>query len=347
MRNYLKIWIDILTPKQLLFAQPIIDRLGKRHNILCTSRKYNEVSKLAQIRNFELILIGRHGGAKKADKLQASIKRMEALTKRIQVFAPDLLVSFCSPEAARVAYGLGIRHVAFCDSPHATAVMQLTIPLIQKLLIPFVIPKDSFAKYGIQKNNIIQYGSIDAFLTIQRRVDKSVKLPFKNNNKKNILVRVEEEEAAYTVRSTAIIPIIKKIAKQYKDENIVILGRYSKQVEHFKKIFGSKVKIIKMSFDGKHLLNNTDVFIGSGGTMTAESALMGVPTISYNTVPNLIEDFLVKKHLIKRETSPDKITNYIKKVLDSADNPTLKRAARIRRDMKSPIKELIATIYKQ
>ena len=55
-----------------------------------------------------------------------------------------------------------------------------------------------------------------------------------------------------------------------------------------------------MSFDGKHLLNNTDIFIGSGGTMTAESALMGIPTISYNAVPNIIENYLVKKHLGKK-----------------------------------------------
>jgi Uncharacterized protein conserved in archaea len=61
-----------------------------------------------------------------------------------------------------------------------------------------------------------------------------------------------------------------------------------------------------MSFDGKYLLNNTDIFIGSGGTMTAESALMGVPTISYNAVPNIVENFLVKKHLVKRETNPNK-----------------------------------------
>ncbi len=51
-----------------------------------------------------------------------------------------------------------------------------------------------------------------------------------------------------------------------------------------------------MSFDGKYLLNNTDVFIGSGGTMTAESALMGIPTISYNAIPNSIEKMLVRKN---------------------------------------------------
>ena len=61
-----------------------------------------------------------------------------------------------------------------------------------------------------------------------------------------------------------------------------------------------------MSFDGKYLLNNTDIFIGSGGTMTAESALMGVPTISYNAVPNIVENFLVKKSPCKKRNKSRK-----------------------------------------
>ena len=48
-QKYLKIWIDILTPKQLLFSEPIIEKLGQKHEILSTSREYNEVSKLAKI----------------------------------------------------------------------------------------------------------------------------------------------------------------------------------------------------------------------------------------------------------------------------------------------------------
>ena len=93
--------------------------------------------------------------------------------------------------------------------------------------------------------------------------------------------------------------------------------RYEKQIEGLQKILGQKAKVVKMSFDGKHLLKNTDVFIGSGGTMTAESALMGVPTISYNAVPNIIEDFLVKKGLVKRETNPKKVSSQITKFFES------------------------------
>ena len=339
----MKIWIDILTPKQLLFSEPIVEKLGEKHDLLCTSRDYEEVSKLAKIRNFDLIFVGKHGGGDKESKLKASIDRMEKLSRKIKTFSPDIVISFCSPEAARIAYGLGIKHIAFCDSPHAEAVMRLTLPLIQKLLIPFTIPKKEFSKYGIDEKNIIQYKAIDAFVTIQRKINKKSKLPFKNNNRKNILIRVEEEEASYTSKSSKIIPIIKKIEKEFENENIVVLGRYSKQIENLQKIIGKKVKIVKMTYDGKHLLENTDIFIGSGGTMTAESGLMGIPTISYNAVPNIIENFLVKKKLVKRETSPNKISDYIKKNFEN-NNKSQKRAQKIRKQMEDPIKKLIKTI---
>ena len=154
----MKIWIDILTPKQLLFSESIVERLREKHELLCTSRNYNEVAKLVKIRNFDLVFVGKHGGGDKKNKLQASIDRIEKLSRKIEIFSPDIVISFCSPEAARISFGLGIRHIAFCDSPHADAVMRLTLPLIQKLLIPYAIPKNTFSKYGIneKKNYPVQ-----------------------------------------------------------------------------------------------------------------------------------------------------------------------------------------------
>jgi len=340
----LKIWIDILTPKQLLFSEPIIEKLRKKHDLLCTSRDYDEVSKLAKVRNFDLIFVGKHGGNDKKSKLLASIDRMGRMSRKIEIFSPDLAISYCSPEAARISFGLGIKHIAFCDSPHANAVMRLTLPLIQKLLIPSVIPKNEFSRYGINKKNIISYKAIDAVVTIKRKINQNESLPFKNNKRKNILIRIEEEEASYTSKSSKIIPIIKKIVNQYNNENIVILGRYTKQIQNLQKIIGKKAKIVKMSFDGKHLLNNTDIFIGSGGTMTAESALMGISTISYNAVPNIIEKFLVKKHLVKRETNAEKISDYIMKTFESTNKINQNRAKKIVRQMEDPVQKLMKVI---
>ncbi len=343
-QKYLKIWIDILTPKQLLFSEPIVERLKVKHDLLCTSREYEEVSKLSKIRHFDLMFVGKHGGGDKKNKLEASIERINKLSKKIEKFKPDLVISFGSPEAARISFGLGIKHIMFCDSPHANAVMRLTLPLIQKVLIPHIIPKKEFSKYGINEKNIVQYKAIDAVVTMKREINEKIVSPFKNNNKKNILIRVEEEEAAYTSKSSKIIPIIQKIANDYKDENIIVLGRYTKQILNLQKVIDNKVKIIKMSFDGKYLLNNTDIFIGSGGTMTAESALMGVPTISYNAVPNIVEKFLVKKYLVKRETNTSKISNHIKKIFELNNNQSQKREENIVKQMEDPIEKLIQII---
>jgi len=341
----LKIWIDILTPKQLLFSEQIIKKLGRKHEFLCTSRAYTEVTKLAKIRGFDLIFVGKHGGGDKKAKLEASIDRMGKLSGKIKAFSPDWTISFCSPEAARISFGLGIRHVAFCDSPHADAVMRLTLPLIQKLLIPNSIPKNEFSKFGINKKDIISYEGIDADITIKRKINQEATLPFKDNKRKNILIRLAEEEASYATKSIKVISIIKQIVKDYGKENIVILGRYTKQIQNLQKIFGKKVKIVKMSFDGKHLLNNTDIFIGSGGTMTAESALLGIPTISYNAVPNIIERYLVKKHLVKRETNPMKICNYIKKITSTSNKKSQKRGKKIIVKAKEdPIQKLMNVI---
>ena len=340
----MKIWIDILTPKQLLFSEPIVEKLRKKHDLLCTSRDYDEVSKLAKVRNFDLIFVGRHGGNDKKTKLMASIDRMGEMSRKIETFSPDLAISYCSPEAARISFGLGIKHIAFCDSPHANAVMRLTLPLIQKLLIPYVIPKNEFSRYGIDKKNIISYKAIDAVVTIKRKIDQKARLPFKKNHKKNILIRIEEEEASYTSKSSKAVQIIENITNEFSDENIVVLGRYEKQIKNLQKIIGKKAKIVKMSFDGKHLLSNTDVFIGSGGTMTAESALMGIPTISYNAVPNIIEEFLVKKQLVRRETNEVKISSHIKKIFESTKNLNEKRAKNVVRVMEDPIQKLIKII---
>lgn len=324
----------------------MIEELRKKHDVLCTSRSYDEVSKLAKIRNFDLISVGKHGGSEKYGKLEANTNRIKKLSLIIEKFTPELTISFCSPEAARVSFGMGIKHIAFCDSPHASAVMKLTLPLIQKLLIPWIISKKEFSKYGIDIKNIISYRAIDASVTIKRNVDQRDSLPFKSNHKKNILIRVEEEQAAYTQKSRIIIPIIKEIINEFNEENIVILGRYSEQIKNLKKLFGKKAKILSMSFDGKYLLNNTDVFIGSGGTMTAESALLGVPTISYNAIPNIVEKYLVKNNLIKRETNPKKISKIINKFLKSSNDSYRVKARKILASMEDPIEKLIQVIKK-
>ncbi len=320
----------------------MIEKLGKNHKILCTSRNYGQVVDLAKLKCVNLLVVGRHGGARKEGKLKASTQRIAHLTNIVTKFSPDVVVSFCSPEAARVAFGLSIKHVVFSDSPHAEAVMRLALPFAQKLLIPWIIPKEEFVKYGISKNNIIQYKAIDAAVIVKRKSDaRPIKV---DKQKKTVVIRPEESAAAYALGKTSISSdIISEFSKEKERYNVLVLGRYKPQTDRIKKEFGDKVKVISKIVDGKSLLSVTDLFIGSGGTMTAEAALMGVPTISYDAVPNHIEKYLVRIGLVKRETNPKNILQVSKKML-SEPLANRAKAKKILDSMEDPFKKLMLAI---
>jgi len=317
----------------------MIKRIKKNNTVLCTSRDYNQVTQLAKIRNLKLVIVGKHGGSKRHDKLNASLHRAKLLSTRIKKFLPDITISFCSPEAARVSYGLGVPHICFSDSPHATAVMKLSLPYADKLLIPWIIPKSDFENMGIDPKNIIQYKSIDAAQITKRKVFFHCGTYINSRRWKTILIRTPEDEAAYLSKQSDVVNIIKKIEKDFLGCHITVLTRYKKQADLLKKKFSksvqnkwmenpdydksnprmksipknirTKFQIVSKVVDGKKMLLNSDVFVGSGGTMTAESALLGVPTISYNAIPNRIEDYLVSKKIVTRCMTPDEIVERI------------------------------------
>ena len=322
----------------------MIKRIKKNHTVLCTSRDYQQVTQLAKIRGLKLIIVGKHGGSKRHDKLNASLHRAKSLSLRIKGFSPDITISFCSPEAARVSYGLDISHICFSDSPHATAVMRLVIPLVQKLLIPWIIPKKKFTKFGINIKDVISYRAIDAAVIARRKVSENNKIRSKKNGRKTILVRVEEEYASYSTKKRPAIPIIKEILENFPNEEIMVMGRYASQVRHLQQVFGKKIRVLSKVIDSKILLKKIDVFIGSGGTMTAEPALLGIPTISYNAVPNIIETYLVKKKLIIRKTNPKQIAGSIKKILESPNLEIKKRSKKMLNSMEDPYLTLAKTI---
>jgi len=341
----LKIWFDVLTPKQLLFFEPMIKKLRKNNQVLCTSRNYHEVVELAKVRNVKIILVGRHGESDKSEKLKASLERMLHLSTIVGKFAPDLTISSCSPEASRISFGMGIKHIAFSDSPHAEAVMRLSVPFVQKLLIPWIIPKKEFVMYGISEKDIIQYRTIDAALIVKQKSRNYSKSDFHLKDKKTILVRVEESQAAYIqTRKNLSTNIINEILKEFSNCNIVVLGRYLSEINKLKKEFGNKIIVPDKVVDGKALLRFTDVFIGSGGTMTAEAALMGIPTISFNAVPNHIEECLVRIGLVRRERNPKIIFKSVKKILKSDNQNLIKKARTLLNSMEDPFSKLLTTI---
>ena len=334
--------MDILTPKEVKFFKPMAEKLSKKHTVLCTSRIYKESNSLANLIKFKTTIVGRHGGGTKIGKMEAAIERMGLLTKKMKKFSPDLLISFCSVDAARVAYGLGIKHIAFSDMPHAYIQMNLTLPLCDKLLTPYIYTKKSFAKYGIESRNIIQYNAIDSAFTNKYKFNSAV--PHVDKLKKVIMIRMAEDQAAY-MPDVKYMHIVRAIVKKFESENVLILSRYKEQTAKLFKVLGKKARIIDMKYDGKALLEICDVFVGSGGTMTAEAAFMGIPSVHmeiFGKEPHII--YLTKKKLLKGASTPSSMISIIQHLLQEPRSKYEKRAKAITSDMTDPYDVLVKTI---
>jgi uncharacterized protein len=341
---YLKIWFDILTPKQVVFFKRAVVLLrNSGHEVLCTSRRYREATELARIKKLDLTVVGKHGGADRYDKLRESAMRSYELAKVVKGFGPGMAVTFSSPEGSRVAFGLGIRHIGFNDSPHAKAVAKLTIPLMKKLYCPWVIPHSAWTGYGISKKDIVHYRALDPAAWLKHDDTPEVK-----KDKKMIILRLEESKASYIAdKKIGTARMIDGFVKElWQSTNIVVLCRYEDQIAEVQSRYGNKVQMLKDVIDGTALVKSAQLFVGAGGTMTAEAALLGKPTISIAPIQFYTQRYLVKSGLVKRANNSKSLVRLCMKMIsdESYMQAQKKRAARILRSMEDPTDRVISAL---
>ena len=336
----MKIWFDVLTPKEVLFFEPMAESLRESHQVLCTSRDYREVNELARIRGMKMKVAGRYGGATLAGKLEASLSRMTELLSIVGRFSPDVAVSSCSPDAAHVSFMLGIPHIGFSNSPHHDVTLRLSVPLLHRLLISGSTRKNQFTKFGIDPSKVVQYTGMDEYVIVRNR-PASRRLPFtRRPGKKIVVFRTYEAQAAYATKSVDMVSLITALASGLDDCHLIVLGRYPEEIESLHGSVGDVVTVLDRVVDSGQILALCDVFVGSGGTMTSEAALRGVPTVSYNAVPNVEERNLVRRGLVVRAETGPEIVRLTRKLLLRDPAPLRRKAAQYRATMDDPFRAL-------
>jgi len=338
------IWIDILTPKQGNLFSVLSKRLTKQgYKLVLTTRLYREVNQILEAHELKASAIGKHGGARIEEKLWASAERVTELAKFMSRRKPDVALSFSSPEAARVAFGLGIPHLCISDSPHAKAVSKLTIPLSERLFTPAVIPKKEWLSYGISAAKIVRYDALDPIVWLRNfRPDRRILVQDGiKSQRKIVTVRLEESSAAYLIarkreRLLNTVSAIREMLRKKLEADIVALPRYDYQAKILRREFKHEIVIPKTLVNGPNLLSFSSIFIGGGGTMTAEAAMLGVPSIScFPNKPTIIEEFLISSSFVVREIDPVRIA---KRAMNMLEDETYRR--RIRDKAKSFVERM-------
>jgi len=345
----MRLWIDQLTPKQVLFFQPVVEGLRKEgHDVLVTSRRYREVEELAALRGVELTFVGSRGGKDPLSQFKRSLERMELLLPKVLRFKPDVSVSVASADCARISFGLRVRHVAVNDSPHSLIAGKLSLPLAYHVMAPWIIPYSAWSAFGVSRAQVTKYRALDPASWLKRRPRRQ---SGRRTGRARILVRLEESYAPYLSGSDESWTgkVLSRLAHDYEGQELVALCRYEDQLKGVKKRFGSSFDVPEEVVDGASLIERSDVLVGMGGTMTAEAALLGVPAISAFQGPELYtERYLLSKGLLLKARTPAEVSRCVRASLDQAYRKRYQKRGRALLDwMEDPaarIREYLASM---
>jgi predicted glycosyltransferase len=344
----MRYWFDLLTPKQALFFRPVIDGLRKDgHEVLATSRRYREVEQLASMLGLELSFAGARGGKDPLGQFQMSLERMELLLPMVVSFSPDVSVSVASADCARISFGLKIRHVAVNDSPHSVIAGKLSLPLSHHLMTPWIIPYSAWSPFGITRSQVSRYKALDPAAWLKRRPKPASPRgdTRKASERATILVRLEESYAPYLAGSDESWSerILEKLAHDFKGHELVALCRYEDQLANVRKKFGSSYAVPGEVVDGAGMIERSDVFVGMGGTMTTEAALLGVPAVSaFQGDVLYTEKYLHSKRVLLMARSVGDVSKCVRMSLTPRYRMSYQRKARVLLDwMEDPAAKVV------
>jgi uncharacterized protein len=342
-----RIWIDALTPKQALFAEAMVRGAPRQFDLIITTRNYSELNRFLSQRQLHFITIGSHGGGKLEQKLVASVTRERDLVTFAATSAVGYSFSFLSPEAARVSFGLGIPHIACSDSPHAWAPSKLVVPLSRLLFTPFPILSNRWTQYGMKSTSISKYHALDPWAwlkDIPRRTSSKVQ--------GKVLIRLEEWFASYFREGYGVSSVINKLLDgihKLGDFEVTLVPRYNEQRVWAEKEFRGRAIVPSDAIDGVEAINQTDLLIGGGATMTQEAALLGVPNISYfpSAELDVFTHYYFPKKLSVEARNPSSLLKHtllILKDLERAKEEFLQRANRVTSSFEDPVKYIFSRI---
>jgi len=275
----MRIWMDALTPKQLLLFNSLaaIAEKEEKAEVLLTTRETAEIKRMNSLLGEKARLIGFHG-KNKYEKIISDALRMAELAKTVRDFSPDVLVSYPSPSAVRVAFGLGTKTVIYSDTPHAFHVHMLTVPLSDYLIFSSFIERDKFMKFVPRGGytRIVKYRGVDEVAWVRgfQPNPNSVKRlglePYRY-----FLVRPPEIYASYYKwRHDDFFRFVKDLSKI---SNVALVPRYDDDAARYS---GSNVVVVEAPILGLDLEYYSIATISGGGTMSREAALLGVPSIT-------------------------------------------------------------------
>lgn len=297
----MKIWFDLSnSPHINMFHDLIRDLEADGHQVIITSRPLANTVELLDQRGLKHTVVGEHYGKNFYKKIFGYPIRVMQLRKFLKPLKPDLAVSQSSFHSPLVAKLLGIPSIYTNDNEHALG-NRPSFFFATKILIPENLDVAKVARYGTSAKKIIQYPGVKEGIYLWQKGEKIQQEREANPiSGVQIFIRPEPQTAQYYKgKQNFLDDTIIALQDKY---HFTVLPRDANQAKHYTQDKFSKITVPEKPMNFDSIAARCTVFIGAGGSMTREMAILGIPTISvYQDALLDVDEFLLSKNLMLHE----------------------------------------------
>ena len=297
----MKIWIDFINSPQVCFFEPLINELSKEgHKFILTCRDSSNTTQLLNQRHWQYNIIGNKVEKSVLRKLLTFPFRIIALYSFLKDKKPDVAIcqsSFYLPLTARL---LGVPSIYTNDNEHALGNIPAFLFATQ-IFVPESLPIGKIKRLGAKSSKIVRYPGIKEGIYLWvKGLEIQIQRQRRGSSLSNIYIRPEPKTAQYySGKSNFLDQLLVNLKDKYP---IIIFVRDNAQFDYYsqQKFSGISVPSDLISFE--EIASDCLLFIGAGGTMTREMAMVGVPTISvYDGELLDVDKFLISENLLTHQ----------------------------------------------
>lgn len=317
----MKIWFDLTNSPHINFFRQMIEELkAEGHEVVITCRPLANTVDLLDLYKMDYTVVGKHYGKSSRKKAMGFFVRVWQLKKFLKSAKVDVGISqssFYSPIAGWLA---GVPTIYTNDNEHAAG-NKISFLFAKKIFIPEFIPVENITNAFVKAKKVSQYPGVKEGIYLWKKYS-GFKLDTSKLNK--IYIRTEPQLAQYYKgKQNFMDDIIKDLKDKYE---IVILPRTADQAEYYSGESFQGVTVCKKPLAFDEIAKDCLLFIGAGGTMTREMAVIGIPTISvYQDELLDVDKYLIKEGIMMHDISltAEKIDTILKEVNSKEANPVL------------------------
>ncbi|RLB94097.1 MAG: hypothetical protein DRH50_06880 [Deltaproteobacteria bacterium] len=309
----MRIWIDLTNSPHVNFFEHMIRELQREHEILLTCRPLANTIDLLELCGFSYHVVGKHYGQNKIKKIAGFIVRVLQLYWFLRNKDIDVSISHSSFYSPLVSRLLGIRCIYLNDNEYAGG-NKISFIFADKIMIPEFLDVEKVKKQWAKEGKIIRYPGVKegVYLWSYKPTISNSNNSGNGKSKKTIFIRPEPWTAQYYKGERNFIDeLLIGIKNKYK---IILLPRGKVQEKHYRQAKFSGIVVPEKSISLADIMSNCDLFIGAGGTMTREAAVLGIPTISiYQDELLDVDKYLIDKGFMihKKDVDAKFVMNFL------------------------------------